>query len=75
MINYQIDEFYARKTGHGSLGMTNKYFKDNYWYKQNLKGYEGLSEEICSILCIKIHDNMIAAVSKTIPLLLYKGGF
>lgn len=50
MINYDLDEIYARKIGHGSLGMTSKYFKDNYWYKQNLKGYEGLSEEICSTI-------------------------
>lgn len=50
MINYEFEDIYARRTGHGSLGMTNKYFKDNYWYKQNLRGYEGLSEEVCSIL-------------------------
>lgn len=50
MEHYKFEERYARKTGHGSLGMTNKYFKDNYWYKQNLRGYEGMSEEICSTI-------------------------
>lgn len=50
MDNYNFNDMYLRKIGHSSLGMTNKYFKDNYWYKQNLRGYEGLSEEICSML-------------------------
>lgn len=39
-----IEEMYRRQVGHGSLGMTNKFYKDNYWYKQNNKGYEGKSE-------------------------------
>ena len=51
MINeYNLDERYHRQVGHGSLGMTNKYFKDNYWYKQDLKGYEGKSEHLVSRL-------------------------
>lgn len=48
MIDYNIEERFHRYIGHGSLGMTNKYYKDGYWYKQNLKGYEGKSEAICS---------------------------
>lgn len=47
---YIIEERYRRHVGHGSLGMTNKYYMDNYWYKQNLKGYEGKSEELVSRL-------------------------
>lgn len=50
MKDYTIDLFYARHTGQGSLGMTNKYFYGDYWYKENGKGYEGKSEEICSKL-------------------------
>lgn len=50
---YNIEEIYRRQIGHGSLGMTNKFFKDNYWYKQNNKGYEGKSE----YLVTKILDN------------------
>lgn len=50
MIDYNIEERFHRYVGHGSLGMTNKYYKDGYWYKQNLKGYEGKSEAICSKL-------------------------
>lgn len=50
MVNYELEERFARHVGHGSLGMTNKYYKDGYWYKQNLKGYEGKSEAICSMI-------------------------
>jgi len=47
---YNIEERYRRQVGHGSLGMTNKYYKDNYWYKQNFNGYEGKSEHLVSRL-------------------------
>lgn len=30
--------------------MENKYYKDGYWYKQNISGYEGLAEEACSMI-------------------------
>lgn len=50
MINYKIDSRYMKGSGYGSLGMTNKYYKDGYWYKQNCSGYEGKSEYLCSIL-------------------------
>lgn len=51
MVNeYTVDERFRRYVGHGSLGMTNKYYMNEYWYKQNLKGYEGKSEYICSIM-------------------------
>lgn len=29
---------------------TVKYFRYNYWYKQNLMGYEGMFEKICSMI-------------------------
>lgn len=48
MNNYNIEEKFKRTTGYGSLGATIKYFKENYWYKINAKGYEGHSEELCS---------------------------
>lgn len=48
--SYELEERYRRTVGYQSLGMTNKFFKDDYWYKQNDKGYEGKSEHICSII-------------------------
>lgn len=56
MVNYQIDSAYIRGGGYGSLGMTNKYYKDGYWYKQNCSGYEGKSEALCSM--ILSHSNI-----------------
>lgn len=50
MIDYQIEERFRRTVGYASLGMTNKYYKDGFWYKQNDKGYEGKSEYIATIL-------------------------
>lgn len=32
------------------MGALNKYYKDGYWYKQNIGGYEGKAEAICTIL-------------------------
>lgn len=48
MIDYKIDNSYYVGGQYGSLGMTNKYHRDGYWYKQNCNGTEGASEEICS---------------------------
>lgn len=48
--SYTLEERFRRTVGFQSLGMTNKFFKDNYWYKQNDKGYEGKSESLCSKL-------------------------
>lgn len=48
--DYIIDERFRRYVGHGSLGMTNKYYMDGYWYKQNMRGYEGKSEYICTVM-------------------------
>lgn len=48
--SYQID------VGHSSLGVLNKYYKDGYWYKQNVGGYEGKAEAICSM--ILSHSNI-----------------
>ena len=48
--SYELDERYRRTVGYQSLGMTNKFFKEDYWYKQNDKGYEGKSEYICSVI-------------------------
>lgn len=47
---YEIEERFRRQVGHGSLGMTSKFFKDGYWYKQDCAGYEGKSERLCSML-------------------------
>lgn len=56
MVDYQIDSAHIRGSGYGSLGMTNKYYKDGYWYKQNVSGYEGKSEALCSM--ILSHSNI-----------------
>lgn len=49
--SYTIDESYRRnEIGFSSLGVENKYYKDGYWYKQDISGYEGLAEEACSML-------------------------
>lgn len=50
MINYEISDAYVKGSGYGSLGMTNKYYADGYWYKQNCNGYEGKSEYLCSLI-------------------------
>ncbi len=50
VINYEIDEFYRQNIGYSSFGMSGKYFKDGYWYKQNVGGYEGRAERICTML-------------------------
>lgn len=51
MTEYVLDESYRRNDiGFSSLGVENKYYKDGYWYKQNISGYEGLAEEVCSMI-------------------------
>ncbi len=50
MIDYKLEQRYARNIGYGSLGMTDKFYKDQYWYKKNLRGYEGKSEAVCTML-------------------------
>lgn len=50
MINYTIGEEYIRSSKSSSLGATKKYFFENYWYKENFKGYEGKSEQIVSTI-------------------------
>lgn len=51
MTDYKIDESYRRNdAGFSSLGVESKYFKDGYWYKQDVSGYEGLAEETCSMV-------------------------
>lgn len=58
MKNYKIEDRFQIGPGHESIGMTSKYYKDGIWYKQNLRGTEGQSEEICSKLlsCSNITD-------------------
>ncbi len=57
MTDYQIEEAYRRNhVGCSSLGVENKYYKDGYWYKQDISGYEGLAEEVCSM--ILSHSNI-----------------
>ena len=51
MIDYVIDESYRiNDAGFSSLGVESKYYKDGYWYKQDISGYEGLAEEACSMI-------------------------
>ena len=50
MINYKLDSKYVRTVGATSLGMTEKYYKEGYWYKKNLRGYEGKAEHIVTII-------------------------
>ncbi|MCD7957166.1 MAG: hypothetical protein LUG93_15745 [Lachnospiraceae bacterium] len=58
MIDYVIDNEFFVGSQYGSLGMTNKYYKDGYWYKQNFNGTEGHSEAVCSHLlsCSNVTD-------------------
>lgn len=66
LSNYTIDQRHARAVGFGSLGMTDKYYKDGYWYKKNLRGYEGKSEAICSMIL----DN--SSLAEAIPYARYE---
>ncbi len=57
MTDYRIEEAYRRNNvGCSSLGVENKYYKDGYWYKQDISGYEGLAEEVCGM--ILSHSNV-----------------
>lgn len=57
MTEYRIEEAYRRNNiGCSSLGVENKYYKDDYWYKQDISGYEGLAEEVCGM--ILSHSNV-----------------
>lgn len=48
MIDYKLNKKY--NMSNCSKGVQIKYYKDNYWYKVNKKGYEGFSEFLNSIL-------------------------
>ncbi|MCD8300061.1 MAG: hypothetical protein LUC41_02630 [Clostridiales bacterium] len=50
MTDYKIDEFYRQDIGYSSFGMSGKYYKDGCWYKQNIGGYEGKAERICTMI-------------------------
>lgn len=55
--DYWIEESYRRNDiGFSSMGVENKYYKDGYWYKQDIGGYEGVAEETCSM--ILRHSNL-----------------
>lgn len=56
MVDYSIDKKYLRTISYSALGNQNKYFKDNYWYKENVYGYEGKAEFLGSI--IMQHSNI-----------------
>ena len=58
MKNYEIEDRFQIGPGHESIGMTSKYYKHGIWYKQNFRGTEGQSEEICSKLlsCSDVTD-------------------
>lgn len=48
--NYQIDNRYAILKSSTSLGSQIKFYKDNYWYKYDNVGNEGLAEQMVSDL-------------------------
>lgn len=50
MKNYELNDKYLIKTNTGSKGCQKKYFKDNYWYKIDSSGGEGLVESTVSKL-------------------------
>lgn len=52
MIDYKLNESLklVNEKNERSFGATTKYFHNNYWYKENMRGSEGQSEEICSIM-------------------------
>lgn len=59
MIDYEIKDDYKIIGASGSAdGSQEKFFFENFWYKKNLNGYEGLSEElIYKVLhCSNIHN-------------------
>ena len=57
MTDYLIGEDFRRTDiGFSSLGVESKYYKDGYWYKQDISGDEGLAEEVCSM--ILRHSNL-----------------
>lgn len=60
MLNYNIDKKYLRNISYSSMGVQNKYFKDNYWYKENVSGYENEAEYLATLVleCSNI-DNYV----------------
>lgn len=50
MIEYSIEAKYLCLSNSSSVGTQNKYFKDGYWYKQNVLGYEDDAEFLVSLL-------------------------
>lgn len=50
MKEYNIDKSFAKLSVTDSLGSQPKFLKDNYWYKYNNVGNEGLAEEMTSTL-------------------------
>lgn len=50
MKEYNIDKSFAIIAITDSLGTQPKFLKDNYWYKYNNVGNEGLAEEMTSLL-------------------------
>lgn len=60
MHDYSIDKKYLRNISYSSMGVQNKYFKDNYWYKENVSGYENEAEYLATLImqCSNI-DNYV----------------
>ena len=58
MLDFQIDKSYAVLASTQALGTQNKFLKDNYWYKYNCLGAEGLAEQLTSDLlaCTNISE-------------------
>lgn len=64
-----LEESYrSNDIGFSSLGIENKYYKNGYWYKQDISGYEGLAEEVCSTILRQ--SNLREYVEKTASILL-----
>ena len=61
MKDYALDAKALVMVQGSSKGTQPKYFKDGYWYKANLEGYEGLSEYLVSLVlqCSNVKEYVI----------------
>lgn len=50
MKNIYLDLTTMVLTNGSTKGAQPKYYKDGFWYKQNMFGYEGLSEHLASVV-------------------------
>ena len=61
MHNYEIDKNYTVLSKADNNGSQSKFHKDNYWYKYNRMGNEGLAEQMTSDLlsCSNVTDYVV----------------